>query len=85
MANFYVVNLNMKRDWWGAQGAHGTQTQTSSKMLIVQLIEGMFFVGAAFWRVSSMDRASTRQQRFQMLLYLTAAAPGCQWIQVLLR
>lgn len=60
MANFNVVDLNMKRRLAGSAESQGTQTQTSSKMLMVWLIEGMFFVGAAFWRVLSMERASTR-------------------------
>lgn len=32
----------------GSAESQGTQTQTSSKMLMVWLIEGMFFVGVAF-------------------------------------
>lgn len=37
----------MKRSLVGSAESQGTQTQTSSKMLMVWLIEGMFFVGAA--------------------------------------
>lgn len=60
MANFHVVDLNMKRRLAGSAGAQGTQTQASSKMLMFGLIEGMFFVGSAFGRVPSMDGWSTR-------------------------
>lgn len=56
MAYFYVVDLNMKKETGSERGgAPETQTQTSSKMLIVWLIEGMFFVGSTFWRVLSVD------------------------------